>query len=257
MNAALEITDLTVRYGGLVAVGGVSFTVQEDEIVSLIGPNGAGKTTMFNAITGFVRPTAGQVRFKGEVLNGLGPPQIARRGLARTFQKRSYFPGLTVRENLVTSVLQRRHRDGQGWSARWREIAEQRAEEVLTLVQLESRRHEIAEHLPYGEQRLLGVGIALAIQPELLLLDEPCAGMNPAEIDQVIALIGRLREQRLALVVVEHQMKFVMGISDRVVVLDHGEKLAEGTPEQVRSNPDVIEAYLGQGARNDATAARG
>ncbi|MGH3664966.1 MAG: ABC transporter ATP-binding protein [Egibacteraceae bacterium] len=254
MTALLELKDVTVRYGGLVAVDRVSFSLREDEVISLIGPNGAGKTSLFNAITGFVRPSAGEVRFKDTRITGQRPHQIARAGLARTFQKRSYFPELTVADNLMTAALQRHLHGGDGHGQRDRRVAET-AEEILDLVGLAHRRREAAQHLPYGEQRRLGIALAVATNPSVLLLDEPCAGMNHAEIDQVIELIARLRRQRLAIVVVEHQMKFVMGISQRVVVLDHGEKLAEGMPEEVRRNPAVIEAYLGRGARDDAATA--
>jgi branched-chain amino acid transport system ATP-binding protein len=255
MTALLDLEDVTVRYGGLVAVAGVSFSLAEAEIISLIGPNGAGKTSLFNAITGFVRPSAGVVTFKGTPITGKPPHEIARSGLVRTFQKRSYFPELSVWDNVATAALQRHVRD-EGARGRKRDAAvRETAREVLELIGLEHRRHEEAQHLPYGEQRRLGMALALAIQPSVLLLDEPCAGMNPAEIDEVMALIDRLRARRLSIVVVEHQMKFVMGISHRLVVLDHGEKLAEGTPDEVRRNPEVIEAYLGRGAREDAATA--
>jgi len=255
MTALLDVQDVTVRYGGLAAVDGVSFSLAADEVISLIGPNGAGKTSLFNAITGFVRPSGGVVTFKGSPITGKPPHEIARSGLVRTFQKRSYFPDLTVWDNVTTAALQH-HVHGDGARGRKRDArVRETADDVLALTGLQHRRHEVAQHLPYGEQRRLGMALALAIQPSVLLLDEPCAGMNSAEIDDVMHLIERLRARNLSIVVVEHQMKFVMGISHRVVVLDHGEKLAEGTPEEVRRNPEVIEAYLGRGARDDAAAA--
>lgn len=255
MTALLELRDVTVRYGGLVAVNKVSFSLAADEVVSLIGPNGAGKTSLFNAITGFVRPVAGEVLFKGERITGRRPHELARAGLVRTFQKRSYFPELSVWDNVTTAALQPHlHRGVMPERGRARAVADA-ADETLDLVDLAHRRDEQAQHLPYGEQRRLGMALAIATNPAVLLLDEPCAGMNPAEIDQIIVLIDRLRQRQLSLVVVEHQMKFVMGISQRVVVLDHGEKLVEGTPEEVRRTPAVIEAYLGRGAQDDAATA--
>lgn len=255
MSALLDVRAVTVRYGGLVAVDGATFSLGQDEIISLIGPNGAGKTSLFNAITGFVRPSSGEVVFQGKSITGHPPHAIARAGLARTFQKRSYFPELTVWDNLTTAALQRHLYRAVGDRSKRGTAVTETAEEILSLVGLDDRRSEQAQHLPYGEQRRLGVALALATDPAALLLDEPCAGMNPAEIDEVIELIHRLRARRLSIVVVEHQMKFVMGISQRVVVLDHGQKLTEGTPEQVRTNPAVIEAYLGRGADTDAATA--
>jgi len=254
MAPLLEVRDATIRYGGLVAVSGVSFTLDEDEVVALIGPNGAGKTSLFNAITGFVPLSGGEIRFRGERISGRPPHRIARAGVVRTFQKRSYFPELTVRDNVGTAALQQHLRAGTAVRDRDRAVAAT-TEEVLDLVGLRHEAEEQAQHLPYGQQRRLGVALAVAIDPAVLLLDEPCAGMNSAEIDQVVGLIARLRRRRLAIVVVEHQMKFVMGIAQRLVVLDHGEKLTEGTPEEVRHDPAVVEAYLGRGAQDDAATA--
>lgn len=240
----LDVQELVVTFGGLVAVDKVSFRAGDHEVLSIIGPNGAGKTTVFNAVSGFITVAAGRVSLDGRDITGKKPQDVARLGLVRTFQKRSFFPDLTVRQNVLIGLRERtttrdRVLGGADLNAK--------AEGIIELAGLRARPNEVAESLPYGEQRLLGVGIALTADPKLMLLDEPCAGMNAVEVDRMIQLIEELRARKVSIIVVEHQMRFVMGISNRVLVLDHGQKLAEGTPKEVRENDQVIEAYLGKG----------
>jgi len=254
MTALLEVEDLTVRFGGLTAVDGVSFAIGEGEIVGLIGPNGAGKTTCFGLITGFVPPSAGRVRFRGRPITGLPPHRIARRGLARTFQKTSLFPRLTVRENamigqqarLAPRVLPALLRT----PAQRRELVavRRRADEVLDFLSMSAVRDVEARALSYGEQRHLAIAIALAARPALLMLDEPAAGLTPAESRRLMELVARIRERGITVLLVEHDMKVVMGLCDRIVVLDHGKKIAEGPPRAIRADPEVIRVYLGEPA---------
>ena len=247
----LDVRGLAVRFGGVAALTGVTFSVRAGTITSLIGPNGAGKTTAFNAITGYLRPHAGRIVYEGTSLTGLRPSAIARLGVVRTFQKTSVFPTLSVLDNVMTGL----HLRGTSQlssillAARRVRVEETRlrgeANEIIDFVGLASRRHEVASALPYGEQRLVELAVALAARPQLLLLDEPAAGMSGAEKDTVSALIHRIRDQGVTVLLVEHDMRLVMGISDTVIVLHHGAVIAEGSPATVRSNADVIRAYLG------------
>jgi branched-chain amino acid transport system ATP-binding protein len=248
----LELRRLTVRFGGLTAVNDVSFSVDAGEIVGLIGPNGAGKTTCFGLITGFLPPSSGEVRLQDHVITGLPPHVIARRGLSRTFQKTSLFPRLTVHENVM--IGEQARLSPRVWPALLRTAAHRRqmievrdrADDVLAFLQMSALRDMQARALSYGEQRHLAVAIALAGQPTLLMLDEPAAGLTPAEAQRLTGTIDKIRARGVTVLLVEHDMKVVMGISDRIVVLDHGQKIAEGEPREIRRNPDVIRVYLGE-----------
>jgi branched-chain amino acid transport system ATP-binding protein len=249
--ATLAVDDLAVEFGGVAALAGVSFAVRPGTITSLIGPNGAGKTTAFNAITGYLRPRRGRVTFDGESITGRRPCDVARRGVVRTFQKTSVFPALSVRDNVMIGLHLRGQAGVVGILAGRRAVAAeearlaQEAERVLAFVGLERRRDELASALPYGEQRLVELAIALAARPRLLLLDEPAAGMTGAERQRLVELVRRVREQDVTVLLVEHDMRLVMGISDTVVVLNNGRVIAEGAPAEIQSHPDVIRAYLG------------
>ena len=252
----LRAAKVTMRFGGLVANRDVDFDIPRGSIVSLIGPNGAGKTTFFNQLTGMLEPTSGDIVFDGDSIVGLTPHEIVERGIGRTFQNIRLFGAMTV----IANVMVGRHtRMKASWWAsllklpavREEEAAtRKRAQELLKLVGLPRRYEEDwAKNLPYGDQRRLELARALASEPKLLLLDEPTAGMNPGETAQMTALIKRLRDElNLTVLLIEHDMKVVMGISERITVLDYGEKLAEGAPEEIRANPAVIEAYLGKQA---------
>jgi branched-chain amino acid transport system ATP-binding protein len=251
----LSIENVAVHFGGLVAISDLNFTVCDGEIVGLIGPNGAGKTTAFNVFTGFLRPTSGEVRYRGTLLNGLKPHAIADLGLVRTFQRTSVFQNNSVYENVLIGL----HRRGR--STPWdtllalprEKIAErafaEEARKILALVGLESRAAELAGALPYGEQRLLGIALALAAQPSMLLLDEPVSGMNPSESGKVMKLVETIRASGVAILLVEHDMPMVMRVCDRIVVLNYGRIIAEGSPAEIQRHPDVIRAYLGEGKK--------
>ncbi len=233
----LHVNKVSRFFGGLAAVKDVSFEVRTGEIVGLIGPNGAGKTTLFNVVNGFYAPSRGEVLFKGDRVSGLRPHEICRRGMARTFQVVKPLQRMTVLDNVIASAFLR---------AKDRSEAVAIAGETLRFTGLFDDRDVISKGLPLGKRKRLEIARALATQPELLLLDESFAGLNPAELDESIGIIRKIKDRGVTILIIEHHMKVILSISDRIVVLSYGEKVAEGTPAEIGRNPQVIEAYLGE-----------
>ena len=248
----LKVTGLAKWFGGLAAIQGLDFSVTKGELVGIIGPNGAGKTTLFNVISGFYKPTAGNVLFKGESLTGLKPHEIAARGAMRTFQSTTFlFRNLTVLDNVrvgsyllgKTDLL--RSLWGGRQSVERDENTLHQAMSILDFVELSDLKSHFAENLPHGYRRILGVAVALAGKPELLMMDEPTTGMNAQEVARMVEVIRKIQDRGVTILLVEHNMRVVMELCQRIIVLNFGKKLAEGTCEEIRSNPDVIQAYLG------------
>jgi len=253
--ALLEIANMTKTFGGLKAISDVTFSLEKGRIVSIIGPNGAGKTTFFNTLTGIYKPDGGTIRFNGKSLVGLRPDQIAARGIARTFQNIRLFPDMSVIENIMVGMHVHFKQSAIQTLLRLPAFkkeeaeAEKKAARLMQYVGLKRVENELAKNLPYGAQRRLEIARALAADPLLLLLDEPAAGMNPQETEDIVRLFRDIKaEMGITILLIEHDMRVVMNISEDICVMDYGEKIAEGTPAEIRANTRVIEAYLGRGA---------
>lgn len=237
MSALLEVKNVSKFFGGLAAVSGVSFNVNKNEILGIIGPNGAGKTTLFNVINGFYKPSKGEIILNGKQIGGKKPYQICQEGMARTFQIVKPLRRLSVLDNVIASAFLR---------AKSKAEAREIAIEVLKFTDLYEDRDIISKDLPLGKRKRLEIARALATKPELLLLDESFAGLNAAELDKSIEIIKKIKASGVTIMIIEHHMKVIMAISDRIVVLTYGQKIAEGTPDEIKNNPQVIEAYLGE-----------
>ncbi|HMM37597.1 MAG TPA: ABC transporter ATP-binding protein [Desulfovibrio sp.] len=235
--ALLTVDKVSMFFGGLAALSNISFSVEQGEILALIGPNGAGKTTLFNVVNGFYKPSRGEVRFKDRTVSGLKPHQICRLGVARTFQVVKPLQRMSVLDNVIASAFLR---------SRTKAGAERRALEILEFTGLMEDRAMISKGLPLGKRKRLEIARALATEPELILLDESFAGLNPAELDVSIEIIKGIKKKGVTIMIIEHHMKVIMSISDRIVVLNYGQKIAEGTPAEISANPLVVEAYLGE-----------